>query len=254
MAKAKRVIGGILFSVALVAILAFLFLLFMEAENVDTVPGTDLVFEIAIAIAVVLGVVALILFLLILSRKKPIEDEEEGEVYFIPSPEDRQGYGAPEPRDPNEPLPPPTDVVVYDLWRVPVVMRSWNLRPDAAGHDGLDVYSFPCNVERGVYTNDYIHVDDHLQLKLRTLLAGPRDIEDFVVREPAPAGAATTSEAPEETWEAADEGWSPDGPERAAEPAPDAGESWERPDRPPRRRGSKDFMSEMEQRFGERQG
>lgn len=250
--RGRRAIAGILFSIALVAILAFVFLLFVRAEQIDSVPGSDMIETIAIAIAVVLGVIAILMALLMISRRKQTPDATGSGVYFISGAEERR-QARPEPVSTpagphdDQPTPPPSDVRVYDLWNVPLVLRSWDLQGQTAGGDELDVYSYPCNVQTAVYANDYIEVADGVQLKLRTLLAGPENVEDYMVTEPRPPQ--------EDAWEPerpqGESGWEADEDASTASDDTPEGAPSDRPDRP--RRRSDDFMAELDRRFEERQ-
>ncbi len=198
----KRVLGTLLFVVALIGVGAFSFLLFADSEDIS-VPGTDKIPEIGAVVAIFLGVVILLLILLLVVRRldERESDAEDAEAFFIPDADREElaednaaafdeAFGAPAeaPAEPGVP-----DVVVYDLYRLPVARRAW-------AHDGgRHNFYFPRNVEGGVFVNDYIEFAPGHSLKLRTLLAGPRDIpltddEPYVV----PNGDAEDGPAPVE--------------------------------------------------------
>jgi predicted flap endonuclease-1-like 5' DNA nuclease len=163
---AKRFVGTLLFVVAAVVTLGFLFLLYAESANDESVPLTDEVPAAALVAAIVLGVIVLILLLMLVIRRwdDRAERAESGEVFFVPE-------------DAKRPLPAPTtafdssaDVVVYDLAKVPLARRAWSAsEKDGAQHP----YYFPSSVAAGVYVNDYIDLGRGKTLKLRTLMAGP---------------------------------------------------------------------------------
>lgn len=173
----KRVLGTLLFILALIVTLAFGFLLFAESEDIQSIPGTGVIPEAAAGVAILLGVVVLLMVLLLVIRRLDHRDEdaEDAEAFFIPEADERERtadvaaafdeafQGAPAERA----LP---DVVVYDVFRLPVARRSWD------DEGGRPSFYFPLSVEGGVYVNDYIDIAPGRRLKLRTLLAGPRDV------------------------------------------------------------------------------
>lgn len=229
---AKRVIGTLLFVLALIVVLAFYFIVFADAQNISDVPATEAVPEIAIGSAILLGVVTLVLFLMLVIRKSdepapaPADD-----AFFVP-----EDDSEPEPTFEEEPEPLPDEgdgMVVYDMWRLPVARRAWGADNEPRVHS----FYYPLSVESGVYVNDYIALDNHPdgeRLKLRTLLAGPKDFEavSFTIPDEEPL---------EETGEP-----EPMAPSWGSEPAP-------RPPRPRRDEGHSDeFMDELERRFEER--
>ncbi len=201
----KRVLGTLLFVVALIGVAAFSFLLFAESEGLS-VPGTDQIPEIAAVVAIFLGVVILLLILLLVVRRLDDREKEaeDAEAFFIPDADREEqaednaaafdeAFGAPTvvPTPAAEPSLP--DVVVYDLFRLPVARRAW-------AHDGgRHNFYFPRSVEGGVYVNDYVEFAPGQSLKLRTLLAGPRDIpltddEPYVVPASDSTGPAPVEE------------------------------------------------------------
>ncbi|MHB1261465.1 MAG: DUF4332 domain-containing protein [Thermoplasmatota archaeon] len=164
---AKRFVGTLLFVIAAVITVGFLFVLYASSANDDSVPLTDEVPATALVAAIVLGVIvlALLLMLLIRSWDDRSERAESGEVFFVPD-------------DAKRPLPTPTtafesasaEVVVYDLAKVPPARRAWaNAEKDGGQHP----YYFPASVAAGVYVNDYLDLGKGKTLKLRTLMAGP---------------------------------------------------------------------------------
>ncbi|MEA3136002.1 MAG: hypothetical protein QOC71_283 [Thermoplasmata archaeon] len=163
---AKRFVGTLLFLLAAVITVAFLFILYAASANDDSVPLTDEVPATALVAAIVLGVIVLILLLMLVIRRwdDRAARAESGEVFFVPD-------------DARKPLPAPTtafeaapDVVVYDLAKVPLARRAWsNSEKDGAQHP----YYFPSSVAAGVYVNDYLDLGKGKTLKLRTLMAGP---------------------------------------------------------------------------------
>ncbi len=225
--SAKRVVGTLLFLIALVAVLAFYFVVFAGANQVSGVPGTDDLGMIAIGVSALLGIVFLTLFIMLVARRrkrarrqteKPVEEAP----YFLP-PEEVQEM-VPAFEDVGD------DMVVYDVWTLPTARRAWG------GEEEPQTFSFyfPLNVESGVYVNDYIRIDGgNARLKLRTLLAGPSDVgaASFVV--PAKQEEDWGDDAPD--WEAA-----PAKPVAPAAPAPRSTQA-----------NGGDFMTELERRFEE---
>lgn len=181
--SAKRVVGSILFVIALVAVMAFYFILFADAEQVNDVPGTNAVPEVALGVAIALGVIVLLLILLMVIRSydRREEEAEEAEAFFVPEQEEAEFEEVFE-EEPT-PGPRPLELKVYDIWKVPQETHAWG-----PSEKGMFSFFFPRSVEAGVYVNDYIPIDDDgTRLKLRTLLAGPVDFAgDYVVPEPAP--------------------------------------------------------------------
>jgi predicted flap endonuclease-1-like 5' DNA nuclease len=164
--SAKRIVGALLFVIAAIVALGFFFVLYAESANDDSVPYSDDVPSVALVAAIVLGVIAIALLLMLLIRSwdERSARAESGEVFFVPE-------------DVKRPLPTPTtafeqapDVVVYDLAKVPLARRAWA----AAEQDGAQhPFYFPASVAAGVYVNDYIDTGRGRTLKLRTLMAGP---------------------------------------------------------------------------------
>lgn len=163
---AKRFVGTLLFVIAAVVTVAFLFLLYAASANDESVPFTDEVGASALVASIVLGAIVIILFLMLVIRgwDERAARAEAGEVFFVPE-------------DAKKPLPKPTtafetapEVVVYDLAKVPLAKRAWaNAEKDGAQHP----YYFPSSVAAGVYVNDYLDLGKGKTLKLRTLMAGP---------------------------------------------------------------------------------
>ncbi len=232
--SAKRVVGTLLFLIALVSVLAFYFVVFARANQVSGVPGTDSTGALAVGVSVLLGLVLIVLIILLVvrSRVRAARDEpEEAEAetpYFLPPEEAMEMEPAFE--DVGD------DMVAYDVWTLPVARRAWGGEEEPLTFS----FYFPLNAEGGVYVNDYIRLDDNgARLKLRTLLAGPSDVGSatFVVPE---RQAADDWEEPSEEWQ--------DEPEALAE-APLVA--------PPARKAAgtgAEFMSELERRFEEEKG
>ncbi|MFA5944265.1 MAG: DUF4332 domain-containing protein [Candidatus Thermoplasmatota archaeon] len=164
--SAKRVVGTLLFVIAVVVTLGFLFVLYAQAANDDSVPLTDEVPATALVAAIVLGVIVFVLLLMLLIRRWDARAEraESGEVFFVP---DEARPSAPSATTTFELL---GDVVVYDLAKVPLAQRAWaGAEKDGAQHP----YYYPSSVAAGVYVNDYVDLGRGKTLKLRTLMAGP---------------------------------------------------------------------------------
>lgn len=164
---AKRFFGSLLFVLAAVATLAFVFLLYADAINDDDIPFTDDTQPAALVIAITLGVIAVALFLMLVTRRwaRQAEMADEAEVFFLPEVE----AVAPAPTTEFETAP---EITLYDLRKVPVGQRSWSA-PEVDGKQ--HPFYFPRSVTGGIYVNDYVAVDASQQklLKLRTLLGGP---------------------------------------------------------------------------------
>lgn len=176
---AKRLFGSLLFLLAAVAVLAFVFLLYADAINDDNVPLTDETEAVGLVIAIALGVIAFALLLLLLVRgwSEKSKKASEAEVFFIPE----QRAAAPAP---TTEFVPGAELSVYDLARVPTGTRAWGAA-EAGGRQAP--FYYPRSVGGGFYVNDYIAVDSKgTTLKLRTLLGGPYDPAFVDTGRPAP--------------------------------------------------------------------
>lgn len=202
----KRLTGIILFIVAAVGVAAFLFLLFADSEGFDKVPGTGDVPAVAIAAAIILGVIALVLILLLLIRGYDRREDEadSAEAFFIPDDDDFVDFSevGNEPVRTTadvEPIATPDDdgrldregVVPYDLSEVPLGSQSWGTAA-SKGQSRVHSFNFPREEEKALYNNDYIRINAAGdQLKLRTLLAAPEGtfdgMSDDPIRGPKPA-------------------------------------------------------------------
>lgn len=212
--RGKRITGIVLFIVALVAVGAFLLVLFADAEGIDSIPGTDRTDDLAFLMVILLSVLALALFLTLVIRKWERQDEEaeEAEVFFVPD-----EYRAPEPEDEEgEELDPHPDtipvepmgggLVPYDLRSVPVRLDSWGHRTRENDRH-VHPYHFPRYASRAVYANDYIPIDDRTSIKLSTLIAAPPGLfRGSFAEEPPSRPPRPAREAPEPD----EEPWSPD--------------------------------------------
>ncbi len=230
--SAKRVVGTLLFLIALVSVLAFYFVVFAGANQVSGVPGTGNLSVIAIAVSVLLAVVLVVMIILLAARgRKKVRRAAPETPYFMPPAEEQELIPAFE--DIGD------DMAVYDVWTLPTARRAWG------GEEEPRTFSFyfPLNVESGVYVNDYIRLDDSgARLKLRTLLAGPTDVgaASFVV---------PRKQAAQDEWSEASGEWAtePEEPE-AYKPAAVT------PRTSSRASTGTDFMSELERRFDEKTG
>lgn len=177
--SSKRVFGTLLFVAALVVFLAFAFLLFADAEKLDDVPGVGNMGPVALVTAIVLGVFALLLILLLVVRSydQKSEDSDSAEAFFIPAGEqDAQADAAAASFEDTFVPTRKGDLVVYDLWTLEPQKAAWGGAPN-----GTASYHYPRNIQAGVYANDYIDVSPERRLKLRTLLAGPADLPTVAV-------------------------------------------------------------------------
>ena len=193
--SAKRVLGTLFFVAALVAFLAFLFVLFADAENLNDVPGAENVSPVAIAIAVVLGVIAILLLLLLLVRSydRKQRESDEAEAFFVPEEDQKAEVAKAVGSFEDEFASDGDELVVYDLAGMEPQARAWG-----GAANGVASYHFPRRVDAGVYANDYIDIAPDRRLKLRTLLAGPRDLPGTItIDEAAPKGGFIVPEADE---------------------------------------------------------
>ncbi len=213
----RRATGAVLFILSVAAVLAFVFLLFSEANSVD-VAGVGSIPTMAVVVAAALAIVALLLLILMVTGRWDQQEETAGaaEAFFIPQDameaQDAaraETFDAAFAKEAPRPAPAPRapaaiwaaqgadaidvggGLVVYDLGGIPVDTRAWGTTATTA--DGrVHSFHFPRSVERGVYVNDYIQIADGAErLKLRTLLAGPREIGA-----PAPARPARPAATP----------------------------------------------------------
>lgn len=179
---AKRLVGSLLFLLAAILVLGFLFLLYANSINDDAIPLVDELKAVALVVVIVLAVVAVTLLVLLLVRSwsDRAEKAAAAEVFFIPDP-------SPAPRAATTEFVAGSDLTVYALARVPTGSRAWG-----ASEGAESPFYFPRAVGGGFYVNDYIPIDGKGRvLKLRTLLGGPYDpiFTDEAAPEPAPTPA-----------------------------------------------------------------
>src|SRR5688572_7342040 len=150
---AKRIVGTILFLIALLATAAFLFLLYADSVNDDKVPYSDQTRDVALIVTIALAVIALLLLILLFARRadQKAEEVEEAEVFFVPEPERPVLVEAP-----STTFAPGPEVVVYNIPAVPVMPRAWDSAEDAGR---LRPFYYPRSVSSGLYVNDYIPID-----------------------------------------------------------------------------------------------
>ncbi len=271
----RRATGVVLFILSVAAVLAFVFLLFAEANGVE-VAGVGKIPTLGVVVAAGLAAVALLLLILMVTGRWEQQEETAGgaEAFFIPDTameaQDAEREEAFESAFAKPPAPAPAapapsapqaiwtaqgdqaidvggGLVVYDLAGLPVDTRAWGMAANTA-NGPVHSFHFPRNVERGVYVNDYIQLGDGPErLKLRTLLAGPPVIgapPPSRPARPAPARATTVTapapllERPASVWETPSR---PSGP-----PALSAKPAAPRAELPGDR-----FMRDLESRFAE---
>lgn len=166
---AKRFFGSLLFVVAALATVGFVFLLYADSINDDGIPFSNDIEPVALVVAIALGVITLALLIMLLTRRWSSQDEvaDEAEVFFLPEP--IAHAAAPSTEFDTAP-----EITLYDLRKVPVGRRSWS-SPEVDGKQ--HPFYFPRSVTGGIYVNDYIAIDASKGklLKLRTLLGGPYD-------------------------------------------------------------------------------
>lgn len=176
---AKRFFGSLLFLLAVLATLAFVFLLYADSINDDDIPFSNDTGPAALVIAIALGIIALALFIMLVTRRwaQQAEAADEAEVFFLPEPE-----AAPAAPTTDYAAAAVPDITLYDLARVPTGKRSWSA-PEVDGKQ--HPFYFPRSVAGGIYVNDYIPIDNQFKLlKLRTLLGGPYDVSFALTDEP----------------------------------------------------------------------
>jgi predicted flap endonuclease-1-like 5' DNA nuclease len=165
---AKRIVGTLLFAVAVLITVGFLFILYASAANDTDFPLADREGAVALVTTIVLALIAVALLLMLLIRRieASTAKAESGEVFFVPEspPPARRAAATTE-------FESVADLAVYDLRKVPQANATWG--PGDAGAQAA--FYFPRNLTGGVYVNDYIPVAPGKVLKLRTLMAGPYD-------------------------------------------------------------------------------
>src|SRR5262245_31300244 len=86
---AKRFFGSLLFLLAAVAVLGFLFLLYAGSINDDSVPLSDKTKAVGLVVTIALAAIAFLLLLMVLTRRWSRQDEAaaQAEVFFLPEAE-----------------------------------------------------------------------------------------------------------------------------------------------------------------------
>jgi predicted flap endonuclease-1-like 5' DNA nuclease len=185
----KRVTGTLLFLLAVISVLAFYFIVFADAQQVNGVPGAGNLGVVATMVAIILGIAVIGLIALLLMRstsRNTAHRTDEPNDFFVPPTAAETFTPAFETVD--------DDLAVYNIWQLPIAQRAWTAPEDERTHS----FYFPLNVESGVYVNDYIALDGQHEgprLKLRTLLAGPPDVQaaSFAI----PAATPAEQDAPQ---------------------------------------------------------
>ncbi|MEA3191448.1 MAG: hypothetical protein QOD77_2030 [Thermoplasmata archaeon] len=177
MASGKRIFGTVLFTLAVLTFLGFLFLLYAKSQNDPGIPFLKEVNLWVLVTAVILLLVVIVLFLLLLVRSS---EERKRRAALNP---DEDALAAERARleayenslvEPDN-LGKGPDIVVYNLPTIPHMYRAWEKKDRKTK---VVPYVFPRTVESAVYTNSYIPIDNQgTQLKMRILIAGPPEAQ-----------------------------------------------------------------------------
>lgn len=177
MASGKRIFGTVLFTLAVLTFLGFLFLLYAKSQNDPNIPFLKEVNLWVLVTAVILLLVVIVLFLLLLVRSS-----EERKRLAALNP-DEEALAAERARqeayegslvEPDN-LGKGPEIVVYNLPTIPHMYRAWEKKDRKTK---VIPYVFPRTVESAVYTNTYIPIDNEgTQLKMRILIAGPPEAQ-----------------------------------------------------------------------------
>lgn len=187
--------GTIVFTVALIATMAFIFVLFAESRNINEIPGVGDVPFVALLSVILLGLTSIFLFMLILLRPWSRSEGGEDIIQFVDEEATVVGVDEEPTTAPAKPL--RGGIVPVDLATVPLGARAWG---QAEQHDGATIhpFNFPRASKRGVYANDYIDIGGGRRLRLRTLLAAPAGAFRGAVEE-RPAPRHTPGQKPNES-------------------------------------------------------
>jgi predicted flap endonuclease-1-like 5' DNA nuclease len=184
---AKRIVGTLLFAVAVLITVGFLLIVYASSANDTDFPLADREGAVVLVTTIVLALIAVALLLMLLIRRmeRSTEKADSGEVFFVPE------TPAPARRGATTQFESVADLSVYDLRKVPQTRATWG-----AGDAGAQAaFYFPRNVTGGVYVNDYIPVGPGKTLKLRTLMAGPYDpAYELTASAPRPAPSSKAAE------------------------------------------------------------
>ncbi|HET6399560.1 MAG TPA: hypothetical protein VFH47_08415 [Candidatus Thermoplasmatota archaeon] len=218
----KRFFGTLFFLIAVLVVLAVVVLLYAASVNDRDFPLVDRLDQVYVVGIIVLSLIAVLLLLLILVRRADRRSalSDDAEAFFIPE-TDRDALARARAADFEREFQESTtyatgpEIVVYNLPVVPLMGRAWDDPPKRSKRNPQPVtytYYYPRSVERAVYVNDYIDIGKGDKVKLRTLLAGPKDADkkEFDARHtikkapkkkadaksPAPAAPGAESPAP----------------------------------------------------------
>lgn len=178
---AKRVIATLLFILAFIGLASFVFLLFANAEGIDSVPGVNELGAASIVTLIVLGIIALVLIFMLAIRsfEEKEEQAEEAEAFFIPEADKQEAVQKQKetvekhvhrnklaPVVAKRPTTGPVDAI--DLETVPLASHSWS------GEGDVFNFHYPRPSKRGLFSNDYVDIGGGVQVKIATLLAAPK--------------------------------------------------------------------------------
>lgn len=174
MASGKRITAVILVVLAFLLTVTFVGLLFAKSVNDTAFKFAQDIPSYALYVGVGLGIIIIILFMLILVRSS----EERRNIQAESDEEARRREEEERARQFESTLGEPDglgkgpEMVVYNLAALPAMYRAYermNRRTKMAQ------YTFPRSVESAIYSTERIEVGQGITLKLRILIAGPKD-------------------------------------------------------------------------------
>jgi predicted flap endonuclease-1-like 5' DNA nuclease len=174
MASGKRVVGTIALVIVMLATFFFVFVLYAKSVNDTDIPFASDITTLTAIIAGTIGLVITVLLLLILIRsaeeRRNLRLESEEEARRREEEERARQFEASLTEPDN--LGKGPEIVVYSLGSMPHMFHAYermNRRTKIAQ------YTFPRTVDDAIYSSEMIDVGQGIKLKLRTLIAGPKD-------------------------------------------------------------------------------
>ena len=174
MASGKRVVGTVALVIVMLATFFFVFVLYAKSVNDTDIPFASDIPTVTAIVGGTIGLVITVLLLLILIRsaeeRRNLRLESEEEARRREEEERARMFesGLTEPDN----LGKGPEMVVYSLASLPPMFHAYermNRRTKIAQ------FTFPRTVDNAIYSSEMIDVGQGVKLKLRILIAGPKD-------------------------------------------------------------------------------